>query len=211
MMRVKICGMTREVDIGFAVLAGADAVGFIVGFPASPRCLSLDVAGQLAKTVPPFVDAVLVTTAEVLGANPDLKGARFDSIQVYGDLPDPEAVRKTTGAKLIRAYPAKTDDKETARRAANGYDAILLDTYSEGQDGGTGTPADWTVCRNIKYAVAPTRVILSGGLTPANVAAAINSVRPFAVDVSSGVESAPGVKDPGKVMEFIKKAKVADW
>jgi phosphoribosylanthranilate isomerase len=211
MMRVKICGMTREIDVGFAILAGADAVGFIVGFPTSPRNISLKQAEELAKKVPPFVDAVLVTTGEVLNAHPGLDGARFDALQLYGDIPDPDAVRRSTGARLIRAYPAKTDEKAAALSATKGFDAILTDTFLEGQEGGTGTPADWTICRNIKYAVAPMRTILSGGLNPTNVAAAINVVRPYAVDVSSGVESAPGVKDPGKVMEFIKKAKVADW
>jgi len=211
MMRVKICGLTRETDVGFAVLAGADAVGFIVGFPSSSRNLSLAQAGELAKRIPPFVDAVLVTTGEVLNANPTLKDYRFDALQLYGDIPDPEAVRKNTGARLIRTYPAKTDNRAAAQEAAKGFDAVLTDTYVEGQQGGTGTPADWTICRNIKYAIAPTRLILSGGLNGANIASAINFVHPYAVDVSSGVESSPGVKDPGKVMEFIKKAKVADW
>jgi phosphoribosylanthranilate isomerase len=211
MIRVKICGLTRVIDVNFAVLAGADAVGFIVGFPTSPRNLSLKQAEELAKKVPPFVDAVLVTTAEVLSADPTLSGARFDALQLYGDIPDLDAVRRSTGARLIRAYPAKSDDKAAALSATKGFDAVLTDTFLEGQQGGTGTPADWTMCRNIKYAVAPMRTILSGGLNSSNVAAAIHLVRPYAVDASSGVESAPGIKDPGKVMEFIKKAKVADW
>jgi phosphoribosylanthranilate isomerase len=211
LMRVKICGLTRETDMGFAIIAGADAVGFIVGFPSSPRNLSLEQAANLAKKVPPFVDAVLVTTAEVLKEEPGLKGGRFDALQLYGDVPDPDAVRRATGARLIRAYPAKSDNKEAAQKAAMGFDAILTDNYQEGKEGGTGMAADWTICRNIKYAVSPIRTILSGGLNAGNVAAAINIVRPFAVDASSGVESSPGVKDPGKVMEFIKRAKVADW
>jgi phosphoribosylanthranilate isomerase len=211
MLRVKICGITRELDVGFAILAGADAVGFIVGFPESPRNVSLQRAVELAHKVPPFVDAVLVTTLDVVNAEPGLKGGKFDALQLYGEVPDPDSIRRATGARLIRAYSAKSDDVQTAKSMAAGFDAVLLDTFVEGKDGGTGMAADWSMCRNIKYAIAPTHTILSGGLNPANVAAAVNVVRPFAVDASSGVESSPGVKDPGKVMEFIKRAKVADW
>jgi|SRR5271170_6303703 phosphoribosylanthranilate isomerase len=211
MIRVKICGLTRETDISFAILSGADALGFIVGFPTSPRNISLERAAELAKLVPPFVDAVLVTTAEVVKGEPGLKGGRFDALQLYGDIPDPDALRRTTGARLIRAYAVTSDEREAARNAAKGFDALLTDTFVEGQQGGTGTPSDWTICRNIKYAIAPVRMILSGGLNTSNIEAAVHAVRPYAVDASSGVESAPGIKDPGKVMEFIKKAKVADW
>lgn len=211
MLRVKICGLTREVDVSFAILAGADAVGFISGFPSSPRNISLEKAIELAKTVPPFVDAVLVTTGDVLKAEPNLKGGRFDALQLYGEIADPEAVRKMTGARLIRAYSPQTEDVDAAKKAVNGFDALLTDTYVEGKQGGTGVPANWAVCRKLKYSIVPTRLVLSGGLNSANVAAAIKMVRPYAVDTSSGVESAPGIKDPGKVMEFVKKAKVADW
>jgi len=211
MMRVKICGLTREVDVSFAVLAGADALGFIVGFPSSPRNLTLEKAAELAKVVPPFVDTVLVTTAETIKSEPGLKGGRFDALQLYGEVSDPDEIRRSTGARLIRAYAAKTDDAAAAKEALKGFDALLTDTYVEGQAGGTGIPANWSVCRSLRFAIVPTRLILSGGLNAMNVTAAIKMVKPFAVDASSGVESAPGVKDPGKVMEFVKKAKVADW
>ena len=211
MLRVKICGLVRELDVSFAVIAGADAVGFIVGFPSSMRNITLEHAASLSRKVPPFVDAVLVTTAEMVTGEPGLKGGRFDAIQLYGGVPDTDAIRKATGARLIRAYPVKTEDTAAAKAAATGFDAILTDTHVEGAAGGTGVPADWNSCRSIKYAVAPLPLILSGGLNASNVAAAVVKVHPFAVDVSSGVESAPGVKDPGKVMEFIKKAKESDW
>lgn len=210
-MRVKICGLTREVDVNFAILAGADAVGFIVGFPSSPRNISLEKAVEFARLVPPMVDSVLVTTMETIDQNQGLKGGRFDAIQLYGDVPDPDAVRRTTGARLIRAYSPKTDDINAAIAAVKGFDAMLTDTYVEGQAGGTGVPANWPACRKIRFAIVPARMILSGGLNGSNVSAAVKMVKPYAVDASSGVESAPGVKDPGKVMEFIKKAKVADW
>jgi phosphoribosylanthranilate isomerase len=211
MLRVKICGLTREVDVSFAILAGADAVGFIVGFPSSPRNLTIEKAATLAKGVPPFVDAVLVTTAETVNANPGLAGGKFDALQLYGEVPNPDEIRKLSGARLIRAYAPQNDDVAAALAAVNGFDALLTDAFVEGQAGGTGVPANWTICRKLKYSIAPTRLILSGGLSSANIAAAIKMVRPYAVDVSSGVESVPGIKDPGKVMEFIKRAKVADW
>lgn len=211
MMRVKICGLTRELDVAFAVLAGADAVGFIVGFPDSPRNITMDHAALLSRKVPPFVDAVLVAPVETITLDVGLAGGDFDAIQIYGSVPNPDVIRKATGARLIRPYPAKTDDPQAAKDAAKGFDAVLTDTAIEGIEGGTGKTSDWTVCRNIKYAIAPTPMMLSGGLNAANVATAIQRVHPFAVDVSSGVESAPGVKDPGKVMEFIKKAKESDW
>lgn len=210
MIRVKICGLTREMDVSFAVLAGADAVGFIVGFPSSPRNISLEQAATLASKVPPFVDSVLVTTMEVLNSEPGLKGGNFDAIQLYGEVPDPDSIRRSTGAKLIRPFVVKTKDLEPARSAAVGFDALLTDTHVEGQQGGTGMASDWTICRTIRYGLV-TRLILSGGLNPANVAEAVRMVRPYAVDASSGLESAPGIKDPGKVLEFVKRAKVADW
>ncbi len=208
---MKICGLTREVDVSFAILAGADAVGFIVGFPASPRNIAIDKAAELSKGVPPLVDAVLVTTADTVKANPGLGGGRFDDLQLYGDVPDPDELRELTGARLIRAYAPQTDDVDAAKAALKGFDALLTDSFVEGQMGGTGVPANWTICRKLKYSIVPTRLILSGGLNANNIGAAVKMVKPFAVDASSGVESVPGIKDPGKVMEFIKKAKVADW
>jgi phosphoribosylanthranilate isomerase len=211
MIRVKICGITREVDVSFAVLAGADAVGFIVGFPTSPRNITMEKAATLAKSVPPFVDAVLVSNAETVKIHHGFHDGRFDALQLYGDVPDPGELRKMTGAKLIRAYPAQTDDVEAAKAALKGFDALLTDTFVESRMSGVKAPPSWPICRKLKYSIAPTPLILSGGLNATNVAAAIKMVKPFAVDVSSGVESVPGLKDPGKVMEFIKKAKVADW
>jgi phosphoribosylanthranilate isomerase len=211
MLRVKICGLTRELDVSFAILAGADAVGFIVGFPSSMRNITMEHAALLSRKVPPFVDAVLVAPAETVMLDVGLKGGKFDAIQLYGQVSDPDAIRRATGSRVIRAYQAKTDDPAAAKAAAKGFDALLTDTYDPKALGGTGVPADWSICKNIKYAVSPTPMILSGGLNAGNVATAVQKVHPFAVDVSSGVESAPGVKDPGKVMEFIKKAKESDW
>ncbi len=206
MVRVKICGITRTEDLDAAVEAGADAVGFIVGFPGSKRNLSLEVADEMIRRVPPFVDSVLVTTSDIVEDRTDkIVSIGPDAIQLYGR-GDPRVLRRALGLGLIRAYLV-SDGGEDAREAAKGFDALLTDTYVSGQSGGTGKTSDWAVCRAVREEIAPVPLILSGGLRPENVLDAIEVVRPYAVDVSSGVESTPGVKDRAKVFEFVRRAK----
>src|SRR5713226_9432463 len=110
MVRVKLCGMTREEDVGAAVEAGADAVGFIVGFPSSPRNISLGRASHLMELVPPFVDTVLVTTSTMIRDEvSELRKVRMNDIQLYGDS-SPEAVRSVLGVRVIKPYPLRGDD-----------------------------------------------------------------------------------------------------
>jgi phosphoribosylanthranilate isomerase len=211
MVRVKICGMTRAEDVDAAIMGGADAVGFIVGFPSSPRNLTVDYAAGLARRVGPFVDAVLVTTTDVVKNDlAKVKALRPDAIQLYGDSISPGDLRGSLGVRLIRPYLLKSTDPADAKRAVDGFDALLTDTYVAGAHGGTGRTSDWAVCADVKSAIAPTPLVLSGGLNPQNVEEAVRRVRPFAVDVSSGVESSPGVKDHHKVSAFIRMAKEAD-
>jgi phosphoribosylanthranilate isomerase len=132
------------------------------------------------------------------------------TIQLYGDAVDPGAVRTSLGVRLIRPYLVKSEETRTAKAESNGFDALLTDTYRAGRQGGTGIISDWEVCRRIREEILPVRMILSGGLRPENVAEGIRTVRPFAVDVSSGVESSPGVKDPDKIAEFIHRAREED-
>ncbi|MDA4114469.1 MAG: phosphoribosylanthranilate isomerase [Thaumarchaeota archaeon] len=210
-VRVKICGITREADVDSAVSMGADAVGFISGFPASPRNISLERAGELASRVPPFVSAVLVTTGETIQrSESDVRKTGIGTIQLYGDAVDPGAVRTSLGVRLIRPYLVKSEGTRPAKAESNGFDALLTDTYRAGRQGGTGIISDWDFCRRIREEILPVRMILSGGLRPENVAEGIRAVRPFAVDVSSGVESSPGVKDPDKIAEFIRRAREAN-
>ncbi len=204
MTRIKICGLTREEDVDVSVREGADAVGFISGFE-SPRSVSIERAGELIRMVPPFVDSVLVTRSEIVEANAD-KIARIgpSAIQLYGRVPHPLALKERLGVKLILPHPMNglavgTSDTE-------GYDALLADTYANGVVGGTGQTSDWDECRKLRDAVAPLPFILSGGLRPENVAKAISRVRPYAIDVSSGVEASPGVKDHSKVRAFVAQA-----
>jgi phosphoribosylanthranilate isomerase len=225
MTRVKICGLTREEDVDVVVDAGADAVGFISGFPNSPRNISIARAASLASRVPPFVTSVLVTTGEALAENSDaVKRIGPRAIQLYGSLVSPETVRASFRAYLLRPYSVsrqESDDDDDdvdgaadvlpkAKEAVRGYDALVTDTYRKGYDGGTGLTSDWSVCAAIGKTIAPAPLILSGGLRPENVELAIATAAPFCVDVSSGVESAPGVKDQTKVRAFVTKANAAE-
>ena len=201
MTRVKICGLTREEDVDAAVDAGADAVGFISGIPSSPRNLSISRAASLISRVPPFVTSVLVTSGQ--GPRRELgrgQANRPRAIQLYARASSrSRRVRGTFHAYLLRPFlwagkraTKGSDVVPKAREAARGYDALLTDTYQKGRDGGTGLTSDWSVCAEIRKTIAPTPMILSGGLRPENVELAIASVAPYCVDVSSGVESAPG-------------------
>ncbi len=218
MTRVKVCGLTREEDVDAVVEAGADAAGFISGFPNSPRNLPISRAASLISRVPPFVTSVLVTTADALVENSDaVKRAAPGAIQLYGSSFSPDTVRNSFRARLLRPFSVSrqegdntTDLLSKAKEAARGYDALLTDTYQKGLEGGTGLTSDWTVCAAIRKTVAPVPLILSGGLRPENVELAIATVAPFCVDVSSGVESAPGVKDAAKVRAFVGKANAAE-
>ncbi|MGD0637530.1 MAG: phosphoribosylanthranilate isomerase [Nitrososphaerales archaeon] len=211
MVWVKICGITRETDVASAVAAGADAVGFICGFPASPRNISFERAAELAGQVPTFVSPVLITTDEIVQRRgSELRETQINTVQLYGDAVDPDRLRNTLGVRLIRPYIVKSDYVGSAKVEATGFDALLTDTYVPGVQGGSGSASDWGVCRRIKDAILPVPMILSGGLSPENVAEAIATVKPFGVDVSSGVERAAGVKDAGRVAEFIRRAKEAD-
>jgi phosphoribosylanthranilate isomerase len=208
MVRVKICGITRSQDVTAAVAAGADAVGFIVGFPKSPRNLSLDAAEKLIKSVPPLVDSVLVTNAETLSREIERVGRIGpDAIQLHGELANQARAREKLRSSLIKVLQVKTGIRTRLKASLRGYDALLTDTYKRGYDGGTGLVSDWEECLLLRGQIHPLPMILSGGLSPGNVVEAIAKVRPYAVDASSGVESAPGIKDARKVLEFVRLAK----
>ncbi|MGH9918710.1 MAG: phosphoribosylanthranilate isomerase [Nitrososphaerales archaeon] len=215
MTRVKICGLTRDEDVDAVVDAGADAVGFISGIPSSPRNISISRAASLISRIPPFVTPVLVTNGQTLVENSDLvKRIAPRAIQLYGSMLSPETLRSTFRADLLKPFSVERQEGEgsgtdviaKAMEAARGYDALLTDTYQKGVEGGTGLTSDWSVCEAIRKAIAPTPLILSGGLRPENVELAIATVVPYCVDVSAGVESAPGVKDLTKVRAFIGNA-----
>lgn len=202
--RVKICGMTRAEDVRAAAEAGADAVG-LVFYPPSPRCLSVDRAAELARGVPPFVATVaLFVNAPVAEVHAVIDGVAPSMLQFHGEeTPEYCAQFGVPFLKACRMGPGVDAIKYlTPFSAASGW---LLDSLVA-EYGGVGERFDWSL-----VPVERSRpLVLSGGLGPANVRDAIRRVRPWAVDVSSGVEAAKGIKDAAKVAAFISEVRNAD-
>jgi phosphoribosylanthranilate isomerase len=204
MTRVKLCGTTSERDLDAAVDAGADAVGVICDVPVeTPREVSVGTARELLARVPPLVTAVLVTMPETPDEAADL-AARVepDAVQVHGQSPgDLAALRETLSVPLLAGIDAAADVAAHAAPA----DAVVLDSTDEQGGGGTGEVHDWDrAARLVEDLDVP--VLLAGGLTPDNVADAVSRVRPFAVDVASGVEREGGVKDHDAMQRFVRSA-----
>jgi phosphoribosylanthranilate isomerase len=210
-VRVKICGITREEDLAVAVAAGADAVGFLVGVPSSPRNLALERAERLLRKVPIFVDSVVVTAPQSIDGLAEIcEKLKPNAIQIHGkkNFEASEIRERMKDARLIKTiYVTEDALNETAIEGLKSFDAVLLDSFTEGQYGGTGRVHDWNLSMQIKEAVAPLPLILAGGLKPENVKEAILTVQPYAVDVASGVELQPAVKDHEKVRAFVENAK----
>lgn len=210
-VRVKICGITSARDLRQAVEAGADAVGFVLGFPASPRNLSLEDAAALITLVPVFVDAVAVVPITQPNFIQEVtKRCRPNILQLHGGVPTATPSPVTPRLRLIRSLSAKDPAAPAHAEAVSGhFDGVLLDSHVADSIGGTGTPHDWNLSARIRARIDPTPLILAGGLTVVNVGTAIRAVSPYAVDVSSGVERAPGKKDPTKVRAFIQRVQSA--
>ncbi|MGD0016470.1 MAG: phosphoribosylanthranilate isomerase [Verrucomicrobiia bacterium] len=203
-VKIKICGITNLDDARLAAELGADALGFVF-YPKSLRRVTLEQAASICKALPPFVATVGVfvnaTQREIESALAP-RGAGLTILQFHGD-ESPEFCRKFA-ARTIKAI--RVQDEDSLRAAAEyDVDALLLDTYTEAERGGTGSTFDWSIAVRAKEIGLP--IILSGGLTTANIHEAIRKVRPYAVDVSSGVESEPGRKDPEKLRRFIELCK----
>lgn len=210
-MRVKICGMMRPKDIVAAVENGADAVGFVVGSPSSPRNLKLSRARALFKHVPVFTTKVAVTSATQPGTIFRICSMlRPDAVQLHKHSPNiVRLIRKRLPGTSIILAAAIQDRRSvaTATRTSDYSDAILADSPSNTGMGGTGRTHDWELTAKLRNRIYPHPLILAGGLTPANVQQAIRKIRPFAVDVSSGVEKRIGIKDHEKIKLFIDKAR----
>ena len=211
-VRVKICGITNKKDLYAAAVSGTDAIGFVVGVESSPRNLSTSEARKLIKLVPVFVNSVVVTTNESL--NEIIKMCKYlqpNSVQIHGNSirSDLRFLKKEIpNLLLIGAINAKPyNGIKEAKELSTRFDAILLDSYVKGKAGGTGVVHNWKLSLQIKEIINPTPLILAGGLKPENVANAIRDAKPYAVDVSSGVEKKPGIKDHKKISNFIKNAK----
>ena len=205
MTRIKICGLTRVQDVQAVANSGADALG-LVFYEKSPRHVATAQAAQLARSVPPFVTVVgLFVNPAPEYVREVLAQVALDVLQFHGDeTPEFCAQFGKPWLKAIRVKPGVNLVECAARYA--GAQGLLLDAYVEGTPGGTGESFDWALIpRDL-----PLPVILSGGLHPGNVAEAVRQVRPYAVDVSSGVEAAKGIKDAAKVDAFIKEVKDVD-
>lgn len=196
--RVKICGITRVEDALAAIAAGADALGFVF-HAASPRAVTPEQAAAIIAALPPFVTTVgLFVDAPFAVINATLAVAPLDLLQFHGDEPEADCARH--GRPWIKALRVQPGQDVAATMAAwPGARAILLDAWHPDLAGGTGLRFDW---RQVP-ADARQPVILAGGLTPDNVAEAIRQTRPYAVDVSGGVEQAKGLKDATRIQAFM--------
>ncbi len=203
--RIKICGIREPAHALLAAEAGADAIG-LVFYAESPRYVTASQAANVARTLPPYVMAVgLFVNAPADAVQAVLAEVPLDLLQFQGDetpefcarfaKPYVRAVRMEAGTDLIEC-----------RRRFSGAKALLVDAHVPGQRGGTGEVFDWGQIPSNH----PGPLILSGGLTAQNVGRAIREVRPWAVDVSSGVEASRGVKDPAKIVEFIRSVRSED-
>jgi phosphoribosylanthranilate isomerase len=211
-LRVKICGATNEADGRQAALLGADAVGLNF-YPGSPRGITTETARLILRELPPFVAAVGVFVELPLArAFQEVQAlGRIGTIQWHGtnrELSDVYPfhliaafpVRDTSSLQAIQRY------LDTCRGQGQLPSALLLDGHAPGQHGGTGQTAPWNLLASFRPDVP---IILAGGLTPDNVAEAVRIVRPYGVDVASGVEETPGHKDPEKMRRFIANAREA--
>lgn len=197
--KVKICGITRLSDALTAAEAGADALGFMF-YEGSKRHLTCAAATQIIHALPPFVAKVGVfVNASADTVRTTIAECGLDTLQFHGE-ETPEFCRQFAPFKVIKAF--RIQNAESLKPLSDyAVDAWLLDSYVSGQLGGTGAKFNWELAAQAKELGRP--VILAGGLTPENVADAVQQVWPFGVDVSSGVETAPGQKDAGLVRRFV--------
>ncbi|MBF0462494.1 MAG: phosphoribosylanthranilate isomerase [Magnetococcales bacterium] len=218
--QVKVCGLTRRVDVEAAVAAGADALG-LVFYPKSPRFVTPAEAAALVADLPPFVVRVgLFVNASCAEIVQTVGLGWLDCVQLHGDETPAfcrqlrlEMERVALFPRLIKAVRVATrEDVQTVAQWP--VQAILLDAKVESRYGGTGRSFDWSLLegwpRLFAASGAALPLILAGGLTPDNVALAVRQVRPYAVDVSSGVETAPGIKCANKIIHFIRQVQQAD-
>lgn len=202
-VKVKICGITNREDALAAVDAGVDALGFI--FAESPRRISPEAATAIITMLPPFISTVGVFVNEAPETiDRIVRKCGLHYVQFHGE--ESPGICNRLGRRAIRAIRVKNEESLESLDAYR-VCAFLLDSYTEGTAGGTGKVFRWELATH--PLVRDKRIILSGGLNPGNVVEAVRKVRPYAVDVCSGVELSPGQKDPCRMKEFISNAKHA--
>jgi phosphoribosylanthranilate isomerase len=200
-VRIKICGITSVEDALTAVEAGADALGF--NFAMGPRRITPEEAAAIAAELPPFVATVGLVVDQ--DPAPILEVCRLDVIQFHGSEP-PETVA-AYGRRALKVFRIRAREDLDALSAFSIVGAFLLDAYVPGVPGGTGHRFPWELAVEAKRFGKP--ILVAGGLTPENVAQCVAQTRPYGVDVSTGVESAPGRKDPARVRDFVAAARSA--
>jgi phosphoribosylanthranilate isomerase len=205
MTRVKVCGITRQEDAEAAVALGADALGFVF-WPRSPRAVAAAQARDIVAQLPPFVVPIGVFVDEPPdGVARMVHDVRLRGVQLHGDERVEDFAALPVG--VVKAVALETSADADRALAVPAGVTVLLDARDPVRRGGTGTTIDWSLAATV---ARQRRIILSGGLTAANVADAIGTVRPYAVDVSSGVEQAPGIKDPARLRAFFDAVRVAN-
>ena len=203
-VRVKICGITRLEDAVAAAASGADAIG-LVFYPGSPRCIDTDTAAAIISVLPPFISKVgLFVNQNASEIESILRQVSLDYLQFHGEESPDECGRYNK--PYIKSMRMEEKIRLTAEvKKYHGSSSLLLDAHVTGMAGGTGQTFDWSRIP----ASLNKPIILAGGLTPGNVKTAITSVRPYGVDVSSGVEKSKGIKDPEKIASFIREVLTA--
>jgi phosphoribosylanthranilate isomerase len=200
-VRIKICGLTRNQDVQTAVAEGADALGFVLYAP-SPRAVTAEQAALLIKHAPAFVTTVALfvneSAEEIFRA---LSICSFDLLQFHGD-ESPEFCRQFNRPYMKAIRVRSAEDIHSAVQQYPDAKALLLDAYVENLPGGTGQAFDWRLIPDLSIPW-----VLAGGLNANNVADAVNQVKPFAVDVSGGVEASKGIKDRQKIKDFISEVR----
>ncbi len=215
MFRVKICGITTVADAAEAVKAGADAIGLNF-FKGSPRYVSPEIAARITDSLPVEIAKVGVFVnlpiSEIIAI---VAKSGLTAVQLHGDEP-PEYVRQLAPRSVIKAFRLQRGQLQTIEEYLDqclllgaSPIAILLDAYEPGQFGGTGKAADWPLAVEYSHIGGAPPLVLAGGLRPDNVRDAIRCVKPAAVDTASGVELAPGKKDPAKMAAFASAAQAA--
>ncbi|MCG8450690.1 MAG: phosphoribosylanthranilate isomerase [Pirellulales bacterium] len=210
---IKICGITRREDLSAAKELGVDAVG-VNFFEQSPRFVSSDQARPFRSATAPMLVGVFVN-AKPAGIAKAIEAFGLQALQIHGDEP-PDTMVELPNIPVIRARRIDdrgigpiAEDLAACRAAGRQPDAVLVDAMTPGRYGGTGRTVSWTALADYRQWLGELPLILAGGLTPENVGEAIHTVRPTGVDVASGVESAPGIKDHAKMQSFVEEATAA--
>jgi phosphoribosylanthranilate isomerase len=202
--RIKFCGITREKDAQAALSMGVDALGFVL-VPASPRYIAADRAAAIRRGLPPFVSTVaLLKDADAAFVQDAIDTLKPDLLQFHGE--EPADFCASFGLPYIKAVAMGEKQSLAAlARRYKGAAGLLLDSHAKGGMGGRGETFDWSRVTAVKLPL-----VLAGGLNPANVGRAVRQLRPYGVDVSSGIEAKPGIKDHDKMRAFVESVRRAD-